>query len=85
MSEQEGPDGVIIEFIDAADVPDEHRKDNKIFAPGTQAITMRSAAEPDGPTLYFTEAEWEAFVAGVKDGEFDDLLEDLPPQDDPQG
>lgn len=81
MSEQEASDGVIIEFIPAEDVPDEHRKDNKVFLPGTQAITMRSANEPDGPTLYFTEAEWEAFVAGVKDGEFDDLLEEEPPAD----
>jgi hypothetical protein len=32
---------------------------------------MRNSADPDGPKLYFTEAEWEAFVLGVKDGEFD--------------
>ena len=29
------------------------------------------AASPDGDKLYFTEAEWDAFVLGVKDGEFD--------------
>lgn len=74
----DGDDGVIIDFIPAEEVPDEIRKDNKIFRPGEQAIVMRDAKEPDGPVLYFTEAEWEAFVAGVKDGEFDDLLEDLP-------
>ncbi len=32
---------------------------------------MYDAADPDGGKLYFTEAEWEAFVLGVKDGEFD--------------
>jgi len=32
---------------------------------------MYDAADPDGEKLYFTEAEWEAFVLGVKDGEFD--------------
>jgi hypothetical protein len=32
---------------------------------------MYDAASPDGDKLYFTEAEWEAFVFGVKDGEFD--------------
>jgi hypothetical protein len=32
---------------------------------------MYDAAEPDGDKLYFTEAEWAAFVLGVKDGEFD--------------
>ncbi|MEO3782090.1 DUF397 domain-containing protein [Actinocorallia sp. B10E7] len=71
-------DGVIIEFIPAEEVPDEIRQDNKIFLPGEQAIVMKDAKEPDGPVLYFTQAEWDAFVAGVKDGEFDDLLEDLP-------
>jgi Domain of unknown function (DUF397) len=32
---------------------------------------MYDAADPDGDKLYFTEAEWDAFVLGVKDGEFD--------------
>jgi len=34
-------------------------------------ITVRDAKHPDGPKLIFTPAEWHAFVAGVKDGEFD--------------
>lgn len=34
-------------------------------------ITLRDPRDPDGPTLVFTPAEWEAFVAGVRDGEFD--------------
>ncbi|HET8661391.1 MAG TPA: DUF397 domain-containing protein [Micromonosporaceae bacterium] len=34
-------------------------------------IGMRNSADPDGPILVFTESEWEAFVAGTKDGEFD--------------
>jgi hypothetical protein len=81
-------DGVIIEFIPAEDVPAEHRKDNKVFEPGHQAIVMKDAKHPDGPVLYFTEAEWDAFIEGVKDGEFDDLLEDLPedlPGETPEG
>ena len=32
---------------------------------------MYDAAHPEGDKLYFTEAEWDAFVLGVKDGEFD--------------
>jgi len=32
---------------------------------------MYDAANPGGERLYFTEAEWDAFVLGVKDGEFD--------------
>jgi hypothetical protein len=73
-----GGDGeVVIEFIPAEDVPDEHRKDNKVFAPGSQAIVMTSTADPT-VRLYFNEAEWQAFTAGAKDGEFDDLLEEEP-------
>ncbi|HLQ57816.1 MAG TPA: DUF397 domain-containing protein [Streptosporangiaceae bacterium] len=34
-------------------------------------ITVRNARDPDGPKLVFTPDEWQAFVAGVKDGEFD--------------
>ena len=41
---------------------------------------MRNSEDPDGPKLYFTEAEWDAFVLGVKDGEFDlDEEGNLPP------
>ena len=35
------------------------------------AIAMRDSKHPDGPVLLFTRAEWDAFVAGAKDGEFD--------------
>lgn len=35
-------------------------------------IAMRNSADaPDDPVLIFTPAEWEAFVLGAKDGEFD--------------
>jgi hypothetical protein len=34
-------------------------------------ITIRDGKNPDGPKLIFTPDEWQAFVAGVKDGEFD--------------
>lgn len=34
-------------------------------------IGLRNSAEPDGTVLVFTRAEWDAFVAGAKDGEFD--------------
>lgn len=30
----------------------------------------RAAKDPTGPVLAFTPSEWEAFVAGVKDSEF---------------
>ena len=36
-----------------------------------EAIAVRDSTKPDGPALIFTPAEWEAFVGGAKDGEFD--------------
>lgn len=35
------------------------------------AIAMRDSKHPDGPVLLFTPEEWDAFVEGAKDGEFD--------------
>jgi hypothetical protein len=35
------------------------------------AIVVRDSKNPDGPALIFTSAEWDAFVGGAKDGEFD--------------
>lgn len=35
--------------------------------------TVYMRATKDSAVLWFTEAEWKAFVAGVKLGEFDDL------------
>ncbi|MFC4005528.1 DUF397 domain-containing protein [Prauserella oleivorans] len=37
-------------------------------------IAMRNSRDPKGPALIYTRAEIEAFLAGVKDGEFDDML-----------
>jgi hypothetical protein len=35
------------------------------------AIAVRDSKHPEGPILLFTQAEWDAFVGGAKDGEFD--------------
>jgi Domain of unknown function (DUF397) len=35
------------------------------------AIAVRDSKRVDGPILLFTAAEWDAFVGGAKDGEFD--------------
>lgn len=75
VTDPENDEGVIIEFIDAKDAPIKHKELSE------RVIVMRDAKKPDGPVLYFTEAEWDAFVLGVKDGEFDDLLEEEPPED----
>ncbi len=34
-------------------------------------VLMRNSTEPDGHILVFTHAEWDAFTAGAKNGEFD--------------
>ncbi len=33
-------------------------------------IAMRNSRQPDGPSLVFTQAEWDAFLGGARDGEF---------------
>jgi Domain of unknown function (DUF397) len=35
------------------------------------AIAVRDSKNPAGPALIFTQDEWDAFVGGAKDGEFD--------------
>lgn len=44
------------------------------LVPHTDGVTytaMRQASDPDGHILVFTPTEWDAFVKGVRDGEFD--------------
>jgi hypothetical protein len=36
---------------------------------GSRAV--RHSKDPEGPSLIFTPAEWEAFLQGVRNGEFD--------------
>ncbi|NIH84957.1 DUF397 domain-containing protein [Amycolatopsis granulosa] len=40
---------------------------------GLVYTVLRKATDPDGPLLVFTPSEWDAFVAGARDGEFHDL------------
>ena len=39
------------------------------------SVGVRDSKEPDGPVLRYHAAEFRAFVAAVKAGEFDDLCE----------
>ncbi|MEV0382344.1 DUF397 domain-containing protein [Nonomuraea sp. NPDC050643] len=34
-------------------------------------VALRDSKDPDSPILVFGPSEWAAFVAGVRDGEFD--------------
>jgi len=40
----------------------------------TGEIAVRNSRFPTGPALIYTKAEMGAFLAGAKDGEFDDIL-----------
>ena len=51
---------------EAAPVPDGYEP----AKPGT-ALLLRDSKDPEGPVLEFTAAEWDAFLDGVKAGEFD--------------
>lgn len=37
------------------------------------AVAIRNSRDPGGPALIYTRSEIAAFLAGAKDGEFDDL------------
>ena len=34
-------------------------------------VAVRDSKDPDGPELAFSHADWRAFIAGVRAGEFD--------------
>jgi hypothetical protein len=38
------------------------------------SILIGSSRQPGGPVLEYTPDEWHEFVAGIKKGDFDDLL-----------
>jgi hypothetical protein len=41
-------------------------------------VLIRNSVDPTGPVLRFTPEEWIAFVAGVRDGNFDFGLTTAP-------
>lgn len=40
-------------------------------ARGKNLVWIQNSKDPDGRSLAFTAKEWDAFVSGVKAGEFD--------------
>jgi hypothetical protein len=38
---------------------------------GTERVAVRHSRRPDAEVIVYTRAEWEAFLAGVRNGEFD--------------
>ncbi|MEU5154590.1 DUF397 domain-containing protein [Glycomyces sp. NPDC021274] len=41
------------------------------LADGSGRVAVRHSHHPEGSVIVYTRAEWEAFLAGAKDGEFD--------------
>jgi hypothetical protein len=38
---------------------------------GGEGVSIRHSRDPNGPILSFTPSEWQAFIAGARNGEFD--------------
>jgi hypothetical protein len=38
---------------------------------GSGRVAVRHSQAPTGPVILYTRSEWEAFVGGVRKGEFD--------------
>ncbi|WP_046469931.1 DUF397 domain-containing protein [Allosalinactinospora lopnorensis] len=60
-----GGDCVEASAVDGTAVAAENKTTEEVM------FALRDSKNPDQPALVFTRAEWDAFVAGVKDGEFD--------------
>lgn len=41
------------------------------LADGSGRVAVRHSRHPEGSVIVYTRAEWIAFLAGAKDGEFD--------------
>jgi hypothetical protein len=41
------------------------------LADGSGRVAVRHSHHPDGTVIVYTPREWDAFVRGVKDGDFD--------------
>jgi hypothetical protein len=57
-----------VEWLSSPDGPQDEKVEIAYLPDG--AVAMRNSADP-GTVLRFTAAEWEAFVLGARDGEFD--------------
>ena len=62
-------------FVNGADIPVSHKYADRM-------VVLRCPARPAGDALYFTPDEWEAFVLGVMDAEFDGFAEAYAPPED---
>ncbi|MBB4935739.1 hypothetical protein FHR32_000044 [Streptosporangium album] len=59
-----GGDCVEVAIVPGDPALAEHKAD------ADELYLVRDSKDPQGPALAFTQREWDAFVGGVKDGEF---------------
>jgi hypothetical protein len=62
-----GGDCVEVAVLTAPEETLTHKADEELL------FVLRDSKDPQGSRLFFTPSEWDAFLLGVKDGEFDDL------------
>jgi hypothetical protein len=44
---------------------------NVVVSPETGDVELTDETDPESPVLHFSKEEWNAFMAGVRAGEFD--------------
>jgi hypothetical protein len=47
----------------------------QVGAVGDGSVAIRDSKSPGGAVLLYTAGEWQDFLAGAKNGDFDDLLQ----------
>lgn len=57
------------EWLSAPGSTPDDRLEAAFFPDG--AVALRNPADPEGTVLFYDAAEWDAFVRGAQDGEFD--------------
>lgn len=67
-------EAVEVHFINGAEVPVKHKYADRM-------VVLRGADKAESPGLYYTADEWQAFILGVKEGEFDDMAAGAAPSE----
>ncbi len=71
-----GEGSIEVAFVHGDDrVPGEDRVPAEQHAYGSEWVLMRVAGDPDGRVLVYDRNEWECFLDGVRNGEFQDAAE----------
>ncbi|MFF5208652.1 DUF397 domain-containing protein [Streptosporangium sp. NPDC000396] len=63
-----GQNCVEVALVDNAQAEVKHNTNTE------RLFLVRDSKDPDGPILAFTPSEWDAFLAGIKSGDFEDLV-----------